>query len=274
MLIDTHSHIYAEEFDNDREEVIRRAVEAGVGMMLLPGIDSESYDRQEKLETDHPTLFRQMMGLHPTSVDEDFEEALDEVHRRLFATHGSDISQKDKNTKSGRSAQKYVGVGEIGLDLYWDTTYREQQEVALERQIAWAEELGLPVVLHVRNAYDEVFALLERHGSASYRGIMHCYSGTLEQAHRAVEMGFMLGIGGVLTYKKSLLPEIVKAMPLSALVLETDAPYLAPVPHRGKRNESAYVAIVAQRLAEVLDVSLSKIEEATTENAKRVFDIA
>lgn len=256
MLIDTHSHIYGEEFDADRDDVVQRALSAGVELILLPAIDKESYARQAELAQQYPTLFRQMMGLHPTSVGPDFRQDLQLVHDRLFAT-----------------PEAYVGVGEIGLDLYWDTTYRTQQEEALECQIEWAEALDKPIVLHVRNAYQEVFDLLQRHGSPRYRGIMHCFSGTVEEAQRAVEMGFVLGVGGVVTYKKSLLPEVVAAVGLQHIVLETDAPYLAPVPHRGKRNESAFVLLVAQRVAEIVGCSVESVAAQTSATAQRVFGL-
>ena len=256
MLVDTHSHIYSEEFDADRDEVISRAEAAGVGLILLPAIDGDSYCRQEQLALSRPDLFRQMMGLHPTSVDDNYETALNLAHDKLFS-----------------NPNKYVGVGEIGLDLYWDTSFFEQQAIVLDTQITWAEQFSKPVVLHVRNAYSELFDLLAKHGSGRYSGIMHCFSGTLEEAFRAVEMGFLLGIGGVVTYKKSLLPDIVRAIPLEHLVLETDSPYLAPVPYRGKRNESAYVSIVAQKVAELKQLPLSDIAATTTANARSLFNI-
>lgn len=254
MLIDTHSHIYSEEFDNDRGEVIARAEAAGVGLILLPAIDKESYDRQEHLVASRKDLFRQMMGLHPTSVVDDPADDLQLVKERLFS-----------------SPDKYIAVGEIGLDLYWDTSRKQQQIEVLEQQICWAEQLDKPVVLHVRNAYDEVFGLLERHGSANYKGIMHCFSGTLDDAWRAVDMGFFLGIGGVVTYKKSALPEIVAAIPLDKIVLETDAPYLAPVPYRGRRNETSYITCVADRIAEIRGCSRETVDTVTTQNAVALF---
>lgn len=256
MLIDTHSHIYSEEFDDDRNEIIARAEEAGVKLILLPAIDNESYDRQEQLAASRPDMFRQMMGLHPTSVDENYKSNLELVHEKLFS-----------------HPDKYVGVGEIGLDLYWDTTFKEQQCKVLEQQILWAESLDKPIVLHVRNAYQEVFELLRRHGSIHYRGIMHCFSGTPDDAQTAIEMGFLLGIGGVVTYKKSILPEIVRTVGLKHIVLETDSPYLAPMPYRGHRNESSYVTIVAQKIAEILNISPQEVAELTTANTKQLFGI-
>ena len=265
MLTDTHSHIYAEEFDSDRDEVIARAEKAGVGLILLPAIDRESYDRQEQLAESRPDLFRQMMGLHPTSVGENYTTDLELVRNKLFS-----------------NPDKYIGVGEIGLDFYWDTTYRNQQIEVLERQIGWAQELDKPIVLHLRNgkdgnsdndAYDAVFKLLERISRDKYKGIMHCFSGTMEDAERAVDMGFCIGIGGILTYKKSSLPEIVKALPLERIVLETDDPYLAPVPYRGRRNEPSYITFVAEKVAEIKNISSEKVADVTTANAKELFNL-
>ena len=265
MLTDTHSHIYAEEFDADRDEAIARAEAAGVGLILLPAIDKQSYERQEALAASRPDLFRQMMGLHPTSIGAGYEDDMRLVKQKLFA-----------------NPEKYVGIGEVGLDFYWDTTFRSQQIDALERQIGWAEELDKPLVLHLRSgkdgskdddAYAEVFRLLERHGSSRYQGIMHCFSGSMADALRAVELGFMIGVGGVVTYKKALLAEIVQSLPLESIVLETDAPYLAPVPHRGRRNESAYVALVAQKVAELKGCTIDTVALTTTENARKLFKL-
>ena len=262
MLTDTHSHLYDEAFDSDRHEAILRATQAGIGLILLPAIDANSYERQERLAASRPDLFRQMMGLHPTSVDADYGKALDIAQEKLFA-----------------NPDKYIGIGEIGLDFYWDTTYRRQQIETLELQTGWAQALDKPIVLHLRNgkdgsadtdAYAEVFQLLDR-CNYSGRGIMHCFSGTLKDAQRAVEMGFLIGIGGSLTYKKSTLPDIVRALPLENIVLETDSPYLAPVPYRGRRNESAYVSIVAQKVAEIKGLSPDEVAEVTTANARRMF---
>jgi len=264
MLTDTHSHIYAEEFDYDRDNVIARAETAGVGLVLLPAIDANSYERQERLAASRPDLFRQMMGLHPTSVDAEYGKALDIAQEKLFA-----------------NPDKYIGIGEIGLDFYWDVTYRQQQIDALEQQIGWAEKTGKPIVLHLRsgkdgsddsNAYAEFFRLLER-CRYSGKGIMHCFSGSLDDAHRAVEMGFLLGIGGTVTYKKSTLPDIVRSLTLEDIVLETDAPYLAPVPYRGRRNESAYISLVAQKIAEIKETTFDIVAAATTDNARRLFGL-
>ncbi len=236
-----------------------------MGLILLPAIDRESYDRQEQLAESRPDLFRQMMGLHPTSVGENYTTDLELVRNKLFS-----------------NPDKYIGVGEIGLDFFWDTTYRNQQIEVLERQIGWAQELDKPIVLHLRNgkdgnsdndAYDAVFKLLERLSRNKYKGIMHCFSGTMEDAERAVDMGFCIGIGGTLTYKKSSLPEIVKALPLERIVLETDDPYLAPVPYRGRRNEPSYITFVAEKVAEIKNISSEKVADVTTANAKELFNL-
>lgn len=299
-MIDTHSHIYSEEFDEDREAVIARAVEAGVEMILLPAIDSESHERQERLALSRPNLFRQMMGLHPTSVKENYETELEIVKEKLFEERRAENGER-RTGNGERETGKYVAVGEIGLDFYWDTTYREEQIHVLRTQVSWAEELGLPVVLHLRSgkdvapetdAYKTLFNILQDTGfkfqdssfnsklstfnfqlSTIKRGIMHCFSGSVDDARRAVEMGFLLGIGGVVTYKKSTLPEIVKEVGLDNIVLETDAPYLAPVPYRGRRNESSYVRFVTEKVAEILGVSFEEVEVVTTRNAKRIFGL-
>lgn len=253
-MVDTHCHLYDDAFDADRDEAVSRAVAVGVDMMLLPGIDSTSHSRQEALASNYPQYFRQMMGLHPTSVSESFEAELAIVHEKLFAS-GAD----------------YVGVGEIGLDLYWDKTYLEQQREVLKRQMQWARELGLPVCLHVRKAYNELFALLRDLNFVNYSGVMHCFGGSVQEAHRAVEMGFHIGIGGVVTFKNATLAAVAAAVPLERILLETDAPYLAPVPYRGKRNESAYIPIIAAKIAEVRGISIDEVAAVTTASAQSLF---
>ena len=255
-MVDTHCHLYDEAFDADRDEAVTRALDAGVGMMVLPGIDSKSHAAQEALAMRFPNCFRQMMGLHPTSVDEGFEEELRMVEERLFAPDAH-----------------YVGVGEIGLDLYWDRTFYEQQREVLRRQMRWARQLDLPVCLHVRKAYNELFGLLRDLNFGTYRGVMHCFGGSVQEARRAVEMGFYLGIGGVVTFKNATMAEVVDAVPLERILLETDAPYLAPVPYRGKRNESAYIPVIAEKIAAIKGVSLSQVDEVTTASANRLFGL-
>lgn len=256
MLIDTHTHIYCEEFDDDRDAVVQRAVDAGVELMLLPAIDSATTLRQHQLAEQYPDHFRMMAGLHPTSVGENFEEELRLVKQQLEST-----------------PDRYVGIGEIGLDLYWDTSRRAEQEDVLMQQMQLAEQYNKPAALHIRNAYSEFFDLMKKINHEKYNGVMHCFSGTLDEALLGVEMGYYLGIGGVLTYKKSLLPEIVRQIPIECLLLETDAPYLAPVPHRGRRNESAYIVNVAQMMADIKGKSIEYIADATSENARQLFKL-
>ncbi|MBR1849873.1 MAG: TatD family hydrolase [Bacteroidales bacterium] len=254
QLIDTHCHLYDEAFDSDRAEAVARAEAAGVVLMLLPDIDATSVARQEQLAESRPSLFREMVGLHPTSVGDDFEAALDVVERRLRSC-----------------PQRYVAVGEVGMDLYWDRTFAEQQREALRRQMLLAEEFGLPVALHIRKAHNEVFGLLRDLGRGAYQGVMHCFGGSVQEAQKAVEMGFHLGIGGVVTFKNATMADVVRAIPLERLLLETDAPYLAPVPFRGKRNESAFIVQVAKKIAEIKSLSLDEVAEQTTINARNLF---
>ena len=258
-FIDTHCHLYDEAFDTDRYDALQRALDAGVTTLLLPDIDSASTPRLDNLlhstySLQHPTLqLRPMAGLHPTSVKEDFEQELQQVHDRLFhKTH-------------------YVAVGEIGMDLYWDRTFEEQQRLALKTQMLWAQQLDLPVCLHIRKAHNEVFGLLRDMGRSHYRGVMHCFGGSVQEAQRAVEMGFHLGIGGVVTFKNATLADVVRAVPLDRLLLETDAPYLSPVPHRGQRNEPAYIPLIAKKIAELKEITIDEVAETTTVSARSLF---
>lgn len=254
-MIDTHCHLYDEAFDPDRAEAVARALAAGVDTMLLPAIDSQSHARQEELAATYPQHFRQMMGLHPTSVDDTFESELEIVHQKLH------------------SHTPYVAIGEIGLDLYWDKSHLDQQLEALRRQMRWARELELPVCLHVRKAHNELFGLLRDLNFGTYQGVMHCFGGSLQEARRAIEMGFHIGIGGVVTFKNATLAEVAAAVPLDRIVLETDAPYLAPVPHRGQRNESAYLPLVAEKIAALRGISANEVIHATTLAAQRLFGL-
>lgn len=256
MLIDTHCHLYDEAFDADRDEVLQRALAAGVSTMLLPDIDSSSTPRLRELYQSHPDCFRPMAGLHPTSVKEDYQQELELVHSALF----------DPNPTT-----HYVALGEIGMDLYWDRTYEREQREALRTQMKWAFALDLPVALHIRKAHNEVFGLLRDLNRQTYQGVMHCFGGSVQEAYRAIEMGFYLGIGGVVTFKNATLAEVVKKVPLERLLLETDAPYLAPVPHRGKRNESAYISLIARHIAELRGLPYENVTEQTTENARKLF---
>ena len=257
-FIDTHCHLYDEAFDADRDEALQRALDAGVTTLLLPDIDSTSTPRLEAFLKAHPDCCRPMAGLHPTSVKEDFEQELQHVHSTLNTQH---------------STPKYIAVGEIGMDLYWDRTFEAEQREVLRTQILWAEELGLPVCLHIRKAHNEVFGLLRDLNRPKYRGVMHCFGGSVQEAQRAVEMGFHLGIGGVVTFKNATLAEVAKTMPLSSLLLETDAPYLSPVPHRGQRNEPSYIPLIAQRIADLRGITLDEVADVTTASATALFSL-
>lgn len=254
QLIDTHTHIYDEAFDEDRDATVRRAIEAGVSTMLLPAIDSTTTQRQEQLVDNYPENFFEMAGLHPTSVKENFEEELKLVQQQLF--HGT---------------RKYVAVGEIGLDFYWDRTFEQEQIEVLRRQIEWAKELHLPIALHIRKAHNELFNLLKELNYKHYDGVMHCFGGSVQEAQKAIELGFHIGVGGVVTFKNATLANVVAAIPLEKILLETDSPYLAPVPHRGKRNESAFVVEVAKKIAEIKQLPLEAVAKQTTQNAKALF---
>lgn len=258
-MIDTHSHIYGAEFDEDREAVIARAKEAGVAYMLLPNINADTVAPMLDLCRRHPDCCRPMLGLHPEDVKEDYEAVLDTFEQQLFHSD---------------SKPSYIAIGEVGLDFYWDTTYRQQQLEAFERQVCWACDLALPLVVHCRSAHVELMDVMERHRAEGLTGIFHCFGGSEEEARQLLSFeGFVLGVGGIVTYKKSTLPAVLKQVPLERIVLETDAPYLAPVPHRGKRNESAYVAHTLQHLSEVYCCPSSEIDKVTTMTAKRLFGL-
>jgi len=254
MLIDTHTHLYVSEFDNDRDTVIARAKESGIGQFVLPAIDSQTTAAMHALKSQYPNEMHLMMGLHPTHVGANVEQELAHVHEQLL-THD------------------FVAVGEIGMDLYWDKTHRREQQKAFARQLEWALDFDLPIVIHCREAFDDTFEVLEGVNDKRLRGIFHCFTGTLEHARRAIELNMLLGIGGVVTFKNSGLAETVAQIPLKHLVLETDAPYLAPMPHRGRRNESSYLPLIAAKLAETHNVSVSEIIKITTVNAKTIFTI-
>lgn len=256
-MIDTHSHIYGPEFDEDREQVVARAREAGVEHILLPNINAETIPQMLSLCVRYPGYCHPMMGLHPEDVREDWEQVLSAMWEQLQARR-----------------HPYIAIGEVGLDFYWDQTYRREQLAAFERQVCWARDLRLPLVVHTRAAYRELVEVMERHRQENLTGIFHCFGGTVDEARELLAFpGFVLGIGGILTYKKSTLPDVLRQVPLDRVVLETDAPYLAPVPHRGKRNESAFVAVTMQRMAEVYGCTPSEVDEITTKTAKRLFSL-
>lgn len=254
-LADTHTHLYAEEFDNDRDEMMQRSFKNGVTKILLPNIDSTSLQGMKDLCADYPTNCFPMMGLHPCSVKEDFEAELALVEKELFSDY------------------KYYGVGEMGLDLYWDKTFYPQQKTAFIQQVKWSIELNLPLSIHTREATDEAIELLTMPELKGARGVFHCFGGTPQQAEQIIGLGFHLGIGGVLTFKNSNLREVLAPIDLKHIVFETDSPYLAPVPFRGKRNESAYILNIAQTLAELKDISQEEMAAISTANVAQIFGI-
>lgn len=252
-MIDTHSHIYSEDFDADRSEVIRRAQEAGVTKIIMPNVDSESLPGMLETERMFPDVCLAAIGLHPTSVKENYLDELALV-------------------KSELERRKYMAIGEIGIDLYWDKTFYTEQVFALQTQVQWALDSNLPVIIHVRDSHKETIEALQPFKNKGLRGVFHCFTGSRKEAEEIAELGdFMLGIGGVVTFKNSGLAGNLKDIPLTKLVLETDTPYLAPVPFRGKRNEPAYTAFICNKLAEVYQVSVKEIDEITTRNAEKLF---
>lgn len=254
-LIDTHSHLYDSAFADDIDSVIGNALGYGVSAIVLPAIDSSTHAAQHALCQKHPGLLTQMIGVHPTSIAENYHSELEAVEKHLSS-----------------APHRYVAIGEIGLDYYWDTTYSRQQVHALEQQLRWANQYHKPVCLHIRNAYTEMLEVLT-HIEVERKGVFHCFSGTADEAQKAIDMGYLLGIGGVVTFKKSALADIVREVPLDKIVLETDSPYLAPTPFRGKRNESAYCKIVAEKVAELKNTTLEEVAAATSANAKRLFGL-
>jgi TatD DNase family protein len=255
MLIDSHTHIYHEDFNEDFDAMIARARAAGLEHFLIPNVDVESIDVLHKVAdrlTDHA---HPMMGLHPCSVKEDFQKQLDVIERHLF-----------------QPVRKYCAVGEIGIDLYWDQSTLDIQVEAFEQQIKWAKMLKLPIVIHVRNAFDETFEVVDRMNDERLTGVFHCFTGTKEQAQKIIDYGgFKLGIGGVVTFKNGMIDQFIHDIDLKHLILETDAPYLAPVPYRGKRNEPAYTKLVAEKLATCYGVSVEEIAETTSQNCRELF---
>lgn len=255
FFIDTHAHLYGEEFADDLDAVVVRAREAGVGKILLPNINEDSVASMLDLCTRYPHYFYPMMGLHPEDVRDDYKEVLQRMRSMLDASRA------------------FVGVGEVGLDYYWDKTYYQEQQTAFEIQVEWAVERGLPLMIHTRSAQKELVDILKRYDSAGIRGVFHCFGGSVADAEELLQFErFALGINGLVTFKKATLPEVLRGnVPLERLVLETDAPYLAPVPCRGKRNESAYLAYTLKKIAEIYEVSEQTVALTTTETASRIF---
>ena len=254
-LTDSHTHLYLEQFDQDREEMLQRANEAGVQRFFLPNIDQSSVPAMMELARNHPEQCFPMMGVHPCSICANYKEELDHARKWL-------------------EKEKFCAIGEIGIDLYWDKTYLKEQQEAFRTQIRWAKELSLPIVIHARESFDEIFAIVDEENDDRLTGVFHCFTGTLDQAKHILNYGgFFLGIGGVVTFKKSGLDQVVKELDPGSLVLETDSPYLAPTPYRGKRNESAYVSIVAQKVADLHQRPVEEIADITTQNTKTLFGI-
>jgi TatD DNase family protein len=254
ILTDTHTHLYSEEFDLDRNQMIQRAIDNGVSRFFIPAIDSNCTQSMYDLERDYPNNVFLMMGLHPTYVKEDYQDELQHVEKEL-------------------SKRKFVAIGEIGIDLYWDKTHLQEQQIVFKRQIQLAKHYKLPIIIHCRDAFDEIFEVLEEEKSPELFGIFHCFTGTYEQALQAISYNMKLGIGGVVTFKNGKIDQFLNKIDLKHIVLETDSPYLSPIPYRGKRNESSYLVNVADKLAQLYGVSVDEIATITTNNSIEIFGI-
>lgn len=254
MITDTHAHLYAEEFDEDRKEMMQRAIENGVSRFFIPAIDSASTTRMLNLEKEYPEEVFLMMGLHPCYVKEGYKEELAHVKKWI-------------------DQRNFYAIGEIGIDLYWDKTFLKEQQEAFKTQIQWAKEKKLPIVIHCRDAFDEVFEVLETEKGDDLFGIFHCFTGNLEQAKKAISYNLKLGIGGVATFKNGKIDKFLNEIDIKDIVLETDAPYLAPTPYRGKRNESSYITQVVGKLVDIYELSYEEVANITTQNSKDVFGI-
>jgi len=254
IFTDTHTHLYSEAFQEDQDDMMQRAINAGVRRFFVPAIDSSYTPAMLDLKKSYPDQVHLMMGLHPTHVKENYLEELDHVQEML-------------------DEEPFVAIGEIGIDLYWSDEFREQQMEAFHTQIQWSIERGLPIAIHCREAFDEVFEVLETYRGSSLNGVFHCFTGNLEQARRAIDLKMSLGIGGVATFKNGKIDQFLNEIDLKHIVLETDAPYLAPVPYRGKRNESAYIPLIAEKLAAIYNTSVEHIAEVTTLNSTKIFGL-
>jgi len=254
MLIDTHTHLFLDNFDQDIAEVIERAQQKDVRMMLLPHIEKKSTQDLLHLAFRYPGICLPMMGLHPGSVKENYQDELAWVHTNL------------KN-------HSFIALGEIGMDLYWDKTFKKEQEIVFRKHLEWAKEYNLPLVIHSRNAIAELLEILSGFPPKTYRGVFHSFTGNIEQANKIIELGFLIGVGGIITFKNSGLDNMASHIQLENILIETDSPYLAPVPFRGKRNESSYLTYVAEKLAILYTCPFEAVEEITTNNAIRLFDL-
>lgn len=253
-MIDTHAHIYTSEFDHDRDAMIQRAQSQGIRHILLPNINLDSIDEMLATEAAYPNLCRSMMGLHPCYVKADFESVLMQI-RSWFERH------------------HFIAVGEIGIDLYWDKTFKAEQERAFVIQLNWAKELDLPVVIHTRDSFNETVDLLKQHQNGQLKGVFHCFTGNAEQAKQINDLGFHLGLGGVTTFKNSGMHEVLPQLDTRFILLETDCPYLAPTPHRGKRNEPAYTQLIANHIASYLELPIAELIKITSNNAQQLFKL-
>ena len=254
IFTDTHTHLYSSQFQDDRNEMMHRAVEVGVSRLFVPSIDSSYTQKMYDLESQFPENVYLMMGLHPTYVKENYLEELAHVETEL-------------------AKRKFYAVGEIGMDLFWDKSFLKEQQHAFQHQIQLAKKYQLGINIHCRDAFDETFEVLESEKATDLFGIFHCFTGDLEQAQRAISLGMKLGIGGVATFKNGKIDQFLNEIELQHIVLETDSPYLAPVPHRGKRNESSYITLVAEKLSEIYNLPIEEIAQITTENSKAIFGI-
>jgi TatD DNase family protein len=255
-FIDTHTHLYSSQFNDDINEVILKSIEKGVNKLLLPNIDLDSIEGMLDLVNKYPGICYPMIGLHPCSVDENFEDLLNKIETNISNNHN------------------FIAIGEIGIDLYWDKTFLNQQIKAFEIQIEWAKKYNLPIVIHARDSFDEIFDVLDNVNDQQLRGVFHCFTGDINQANKVLSYGgFKLGIGGVVTFKKSGLDEVLKNISLEHLILETDSPYLAPVPYRGKRNESSYIPLIAEKLSSIYGISEKEIASITSHNALELFKL-
>ena len=253
MIIDTHSHLYLEEFNSDIDQIILRSKQSGVEKIYLPAIDSQTTQQLIQLEIKYPSYCIAMMGLHPCYVKENYKAELEKVSSLL-------------------QQRKFAAIGECGLDFYWDKTFEKEQYEALEQQIEWALEYQLPIVLHTRNATQETIDVIKKYADKGLKGIFHCFGGSSDEANQIIETGFYLGIGGVITYKNSGLYKVINEIDLKHIVLETDSPYLTPVPNRGKRNETSFLKIIAEKIAELKNCSYEEVANATTQNALSLFN--
>jgi TatD DNase family protein len=254
LLIDTHLHLYAEEFDTDRDIVVEAAIKAGVKKLILPNIDNSSLQGLDELAAKYPTICFPMMGLHPCYVKDNYKDELEIIQAKLF--NGN-----------------YVGVGEIGMDKYWDLAHINEQEIALKIQLGWANELKLPVALHTRNCTQEVIDIVRDLKLPNAKGIFHCFGGTLDEAKQIIDLGFYLGIGGTVSFKNAGVDKVISEIDLKNIVLETDSPYLAPMPFRGKRNEPSYTLHIAEKISAIKNCSTAEVAQITTDNAQKLFRI-